>query len=240
MYKKYCIAALLSISLLLSSCGKGSSSTQTAKSENPSASTTDAATNKSKPEEKEPQSGQTSTTTSFDKQVMDNLIEHSDYISKVRVQVANSSGIETNFIADYRGDLSTLNVVLPKSLSPGKEYIVFYHDDTDGRVTPTRGEESFIEIQDNNDQSLQYIEKKFPVPESVNPSTAKSSAQKTTKTSEGKTEKTTSGSSSEKSASSSSKEKSSSISKNKETNSKSTNSNSVSSKKQTSNSVGRE
>lgn len=231
MKKKYYMTAILSVSLLLGGCGKKQDASANSATANPTTQTQTAADTTT---QQQTPGTTTSTTTSFDKQVMDNLIENSDYISKVRVQVVNSSGIETNFIADYRGDLSALDITLPKSLTPGREYLVFYHDDTDGKITPTRGDDSFIEIQDDNDQSLQYIEKKFPVPESVNPEGTNSTAQKTTTTSESKS------STSSKSSTTSKKDEKSLSKNDKQTSKSSDNSSSTSTKNTSSTTSGKE
>ncbi|WP_071027764.1 ferlin [Peptoniphilus raoultii] len=100
-------------------------------------------------------------TSSFDKEYIDNLIENSTYISKVRIQSSSTNGVEANFLTDYLGDLSNIEVELPKSLSPNKEYIVFYKDGEEGKIEPTRGGDSFIEIQDENDGNLVYLEEKY-------------------------------------------------------------------------------
>ncbi|MDO5715457.1 MAG: hypothetical protein Q4P25_02640 [Tissierellia bacterium] len=154
MNKKYLLTTSLAVALILSGCGKGKKSA------------TPLEVDKEKPTQSE---SVRQTTTSFEQEIIDNLIENSDYISKVRIQAGSNSGINYNFIHDYRGDLSNLEMTLPKSLNPNRDYIVFYRDGEDGTLTPTRGDESFIEIQDDRDQSLQYIEDKFPLPESINP-----------------------------------------------------------------------
>lgn len=100
-------------------------------------------------------------TSVFNKELIDRLIEDSTYISKVRIQNSSANGAEANFLADYVGDLSNIELDLPKTLSPNKEYLVFYRDTQNGTIEPTRSNESFIEIQDENDGNLIYLQNKF-------------------------------------------------------------------------------
>lgn len=97
----------------------------------------------------------------FDKEKIDELINDSDYISRVRISTTSDEAIESNFLKDYKGDLSLVDITLPKSLSPNKEYLIFYKDSDNGEIMPTDKNESFIEILDENDGNLNYIEKEF-------------------------------------------------------------------------------
>ena len=93
------------------------------------------------------------TTSNFDKESLTELIKNSDYIARVRISTSTAEGMNTAFLKDYKGDLSQIVIELPKTLTPNKEYIVFYKDDErDG---------SFIEIQGDKDSNLIYIEKVF-------------------------------------------------------------------------------
>lgn len=96
-------------------------------------------------------------TTAINKEVLENLMQNSDYISRVRV-ISTDKGTEPSFIEDYKGDLSNVSITLPKSLAPSKEYVFFYKDGKDGKIEPTNGEASFMEIGSDNDASLNYIE----------------------------------------------------------------------------------
>ncbi len=100
-------------------------------------------------------------TTAFDKKKVDELIKDSDYISRVRISTTSDNGVDPNFLKDYKGDLSLIDIKLPKSLSPNKEYLVFYKDFDNGEIAPTDKNESFIEILDENDGNLNYVEKIF-------------------------------------------------------------------------------
>lgn len=101
------------------------------------------------------------TTSNFDKENVDQLIKNSDYISRIRVSTSTAEGTNTSFLKDYKGDLSQIEVSIPKTLSPNMEYIVFYKDDERGEVSPTERDGSFIEIQGDKDSNLIYIEKVF-------------------------------------------------------------------------------
>lgn len=100
-------------------------------------------------------------TSNFDKEVVDDLIKNSDYISRIRISTSTAEGMNTSFLKDYKGDLSQIEIDLPKNLSPNKEYIIFYRDDENGKVSPTSRDGSFIELHGDKDSNLIYIEKNF-------------------------------------------------------------------------------
>lgn len=101
------------------------------------------------------------TTSNFDKEAVNELIKNSDYISRVRISTSTAEGMNTSFLKDYKGDLSQIEVSLPKTLTPNKEYIVFFKDDDNGEVSPTERDGAFIELQGDKDSNLIYIEKQF-------------------------------------------------------------------------------
>ncbi len=101
------------------------------------------------------------TTSNFDKESLTELIKNSDYIARVRISTSTAEGMNTAFLKDYKGDLSQIVIELPKTLTPNKEYIVFYKDDENGEISPTERDGSFIEIQGDKDSNLIYIEKVF-------------------------------------------------------------------------------
>jgi len=148
--KKITIVLLsIALSFMLMSCGKkNNAEVNTAKTSNSASQTA---------ETKE----EDITTSNFDKELIDNLIKESDYISRLRLQTSTAEGVNPSFINDYKGDLSKISVEIPKTLSPNKEYIVFYKDNQDGEVVPTEREGSFIEINGEKDTNLTYIDKKF-------------------------------------------------------------------------------
>ncbi len=100
-------------------------------------------------------------TSNFDKEAVNELIKNSDYISRIRISTSTAEGMSTAFLKDYKGDLSQIQVDIPKNLSPNKEYLVFYKDDEKGEVSPTDRDGAFIELQGEKDSNLIYIEKQF-------------------------------------------------------------------------------
>lgn len=100
-------------------------------------------------------------TSNFDKEAVNELIKNSDYISRIRISTSTAEGMSTAFLKDYKGDLSQIQVDIPKNLSPNKEYLVFYKDDEKGEVSPTDRNGAFIELQGDKDSNLIYIEKQF-------------------------------------------------------------------------------
>ncbi len=152
MNKKLTIT-LLTATLLLTACGKDK--TVNTPANNITTKNTQENVDTAKPKEDEE-----NITSSFDKELVDELIDESDYISRVRLQTSTAEGVNSTFLEDYKGDLSKIDLKLPKSLTPNTEYIIFYKDAEDGEIVPTN-DKSFIEIQDENDSNLIYIEKKY-------------------------------------------------------------------------------
>lgn len=149
MNKKIFTITLLSLAMLATACGKE----KTMNSPADNITTKNVEENVATPKEEDE-----NITSSFDKELVDELIEDSDYISRVRLQTSTAEGTSSTFLEDYKGDLSKIDINLPKSLSPNQEYIVFFKDDDDGEIVPTN-DNAFIEIQDDKDSTLVYIEK---------------------------------------------------------------------------------
>lgn len=162
MKKIFIISMSLVLSLTLAACGKKDK--------------VDTKTNDTKVEssidDKKTDEDQVATS-NFDKEVVDDLIKNSDYISRIRISTSTAEGMSTSFLKDYKGDLSQIEIEVPKNLSPNKEYIVFYKDDEKGQVSPTSRDSSFIELQGDKDSNLIYIEKNFD-PNSYKSSMSKS------------------------------------------------------------------
>lgn len=162
MKKIFIISMSLVLSLTLAACGKKDK--------------VDTKTNDTKVEssidDKKTDEDQVATS-NFDKEVVDELIKNSDYISRIRISTSTAEGMSTSFLKDYKGDLSQIEIEVPKNLSPNKEYIVFYKDDEKGQVSPTSRDSSFIELQGDKDSNLIYIEKNFD-PNSYKSSMSKS------------------------------------------------------------------
>ncbi len=150
MKKIFIISMSLLLSLSLAACGKKDQ----AKSEANEAKVASEVTNKETDEEQV-------ATSNFDKEAVNELIKNSDYISRIRISTSTAEGMSTAFLKDYKGDLSQIQVDIPKNLSPNKEYLIFYRDDEKGEVSPTDREGSFIELQGDKDSNLIYIEKQF-------------------------------------------------------------------------------
>lgn len=150
MKKIFIISMSLLLSLSLAACGKKDQ----AKAESNEAKVASEVTNKETDEEQV-------ATSNFDKEAVNELIKNSDYISRIRISTSTAEGMSTAFLKDYKGDLSQIQVDIPKNLSPNKEYLIFYRDDEKGEISPTDREGSFIELQGDKDSNLIYIEKQF-------------------------------------------------------------------------------
>ena len=150
MKKIFIISMSLLLSLSLAACGKKDQ----AKTEANEAKVASEVANKETDEEQV-------ATSNFDKEAVNELIKNSDYISRIRISTSTAEGMSTAFLRDYKGDLSQIQVDIPKNLSPNKEYLIFYRDDEKGEVSPTDREGSFIELQGDKDSNLIYIEKQF-------------------------------------------------------------------------------
>ena len=150
MKKIFIISMSLLLTLSLSACGKKDQGNLKTNDTKVASETTDKKTDEEQV-----------ATSNFDKEVVDDLIKNSDYISRIRISTSTAEGMNTSFLKDYKGDLSQIEIDLPKNLSPNKEYIIFYRDDENGKVSPTSRDGSFIELQGDKDSNLIYIEKNF-------------------------------------------------------------------------------
>ena len=150
MKKIFIISMSLLLSLSLSACGKKDQASPEANE----AKVTSEVTDKETDEEQV-------ATSNFDKEAVNELIKNSDYISRIRISTSTAEGMSVSFLKDYSGDLSQIEVDLPKNLSPNKEYLIFYRDDEKGEVSPTARDGAFIELQGDKDSNLIYIEKQF-------------------------------------------------------------------------------
>lgn len=159
MNKKLIVTSILSISLLLTSCGKKSDKKKVDTNNNLKIETSDVEDNIFEDEKKDTK--EKTATVKVDKELLNDLMTGSDYITRVKIQVDAENKTTVNFIEDYKGDLSNIEIKLPKSLTAGREYLIFYKDGTDGVITPTNVEESFIEIQGSDDGNLNYIEANY-------------------------------------------------------------------------------
>lgn len=199
MNRKLIITSLLSISLLLTSCGKKDVKKTTTANSSKIETSSDEEPIFDEDEDTEKEDKEKTTSVKVDKELLNDLMTGSDYITRVKIQVDAENKTIVNFIEDYKGDLSNVEITLPKTLTAGKEYLVFYKDGSDGLITPTDTEESFIEIQDSDDGNLKYIESNYLKDEEDNKSTkstsTKSTEKKTTSSKSTSTKSTTSKSS---------------------------------------------
>ncbi|RVU53915.1 ferlin [Anaerosphaera multitolerans] len=172
MKKKIFLVSLLSVTLLLSGCGNKNKEN----SVKPSTDNTNTKTELNTPTDKDEdtddktpnnsnENSTISTGTSQNREVIKNLIDNSDYISRIKIQITQDNSTSIKFIEDYKGDLSSIELELPKTLKANKEYIIFYVDGAKGQISPTRDSDSFIEIQGENDASLEYVESIFKTEE---------------------------------------------------------------------------
>lgn len=160
MSKHLSMILIMSASLMLSSCGKkdDSSNNKQTQSNNTSINLTNKNSNS---ENNLLEEDAINSSKSPSKETLRNLVENSDYISRVRVQMDPANKPNYTFIEDYKGDLSSVVIALPDNLLANREYLIFYLDGTNGKIMPTREDQSFVEIQSTNDASLKYIESIF-------------------------------------------------------------------------------
>ena len=150
MKKIFIISMSLLLSLSLSACGKKDKVDTKTNDKQVSSETTAKKTDEEQV-----------ATSNFDKEAVNELIKNSDYISRIRISTSTAEGMSISFLKDYKGDLSQIEVDVPKNLSPNKEYLIFYRDDEKGEISPTTGDGAFIELQGDKDSNLIYIEKQF-------------------------------------------------------------------------------
>lgn len=160
MSKHLSMILIMSTSLMLSSCGKkdDSSNNKQTQSNNTSINLTNKNSNS---ENNLLEEDAINSSKSPSKETLRNLVENSDYISRVRVQMDPANKPNYTFIEDYKGDLSSVVIALPDNLLANREYLIFYLDETNGKIMPTREDQSFVEIQSTNDASLKYVESLF-------------------------------------------------------------------------------
>ncbi|MDO5712952.1 MAG: hypothetical protein Q4Q07_00845 [Tissierellia bacterium] len=90
-------------------------------------------------------------------QLYDMMVK-SDYISRVKLTRLGDNDTELKVLENYKGSLSNIEFPVPKGLKTDREYLLFFHDDEEGNVTPTNGNMSFIEVAPTNDTILEYVE----------------------------------------------------------------------------------
>lgn len=160
MNKKIVLITLLSSTLLLYGCGKKEDSKNIKVENKPKIETANSKNANSESVSAENSEKLEDTTKKLNKDSLKKLMDDSDYISRIKV-LASQEGNDVTFVEDFKGDLSNIEIELPKSLLANREYIIFYTDTKKGKIEPTNGDDSFIEVEGNNDATLNYIESMY-------------------------------------------------------------------------------
>ena len=85
----------------------------------------------------------------------------SDYIALVE-RTTNAKGqTELEFIKNYKGALSTVEIPIPKGMTPNQEYIIFYRDGADGIVGPVHDTYGYYAVNGSDDSLLRHMEKTY-------------------------------------------------------------------------------
>lgn len=149
----------------------------------------------------------------------------SDYIALVELTTNAKGQMELEFIKNYKGALSTVEIPIPKGMTPNQEYIIFYRDGADGVVGPVHATYGYYAVKGSDDSLLRHMEKFYgDADEDEDTDTVKSKKDadaygEKTSTSDASSSDASSSSKKESSASTSSKKRSSSDSSKKSTSS---------------------
>ena len=161
----------------------------------------------------------------------------SDYIALVELTTNAKGQTELEFIKNYKGALSTVEIPIPKGMTPNQEYIIFYRDGTDGIVGPVHDTYGYYAVNGSDDSLLRHMEKTYgDADEEEDTDTVKS--KKDADVYGDKTSESSYGSSEDSSRSSSSTKKGTSSTSQKKTSDSSTSSNSSTSSKKSSSKKG--
>ena len=153
------------------------------------------------------------------------LEDASDYIALVELSTNANGQMELEFIKNYKGMLSTVELPVPKGMTPNQEYIIFYRDGADGVVGPVHATYGYYAVKGSDDSLLRHMEKFYgDADEDEDTDTVKSKKDadaygEKTRTSDESSSDASSSSKKESSASTSSKKRSSSDSSKKSTSS---------------------
>lgn len=85
----------------------------------------------------------------------------SDYIALVELTTNAKGQTELEFIKNYKGALSTVEIPVPKGMTPSQEYIIFYRDDADGIVGPVHDTYGYYAVNGSDDSLLRHMEKTY-------------------------------------------------------------------------------
>lgn len=85
----------------------------------------------------------------------------SDYIALVELTTNAKGQTELEFIKNYKGALSTVEIPIPKGMTPNQEYIIFYRDGADGIVGPVHDTYGYYAVNGSDDSFLRHMEKTY-------------------------------------------------------------------------------
>ena len=85
----------------------------------------------------------------------------SDYIALVELTTNAKGQTELEFIKNYKGALSTVEIPIRKGMTPNQEYIIFYRDGTDGIVAPVHDTYGYYAVNGSDDSLLRHMEKTY-------------------------------------------------------------------------------
>ncbi|MDO5038003.1 MAG: hypothetical protein Q4E37_06865 [Tissierellia bacterium] len=99
------------------------------------------------------------------------LMRDSDYISQVELASTADKDLELRILANYKGNLSNIEFDTPSNLSPNKEYLIFYHDDEEGRIVPSHGSHSFVALDEEDTSVLDLVKETYNYEDPEDPKT---------------------------------------------------------------------
>ena len=85
----------------------------------------------------------------------------SDYIALVELTTNAKGQTELEFIKNYKGALSTVEIPIPKGMTPNQEYVIFYRDGADGIVAPVHDTYGYYAVNGSDDSLLRHMEKTY-------------------------------------------------------------------------------
>ena len=89
------------------------------------------------------------------------LEDASDYIALVELSTNANGQMELEFIKNYKGMLSTVELPVPKGMTPNQEYIIFYRDGADGVVGPVHPTYGYYTVDGSDDPLLRHMERTY-------------------------------------------------------------------------------
>lgn len=85
----------------------------------------------------------------------------SDYIALAELTTNAKGQTELEFIKNYKGALSTVEIPIPKGMTPNQEYIIFYRDGADGIVGPVHDTYGYYAVNGSDDSLLRHMERTY-------------------------------------------------------------------------------